>query len=142
MSRNLGFTLIELMIVVAIVAVLAAVAIPAYGRYAYRARRVDGQTLLLHIAQAQERYYAVSHHYGDLGDLGFGGAAAVTSKAGHYQAEVTLQDIHGVGQGYVATATPQGVQVKDACGALSMDNTGQRSPDASRESLNINGRCW
>ena len=60
MNRSHGFTLLELMIVLVIIAILAAIAIPAYGRYAYRAHRVDGQELLLRVANAQERYYSTT----------------------------------------------------------------------------------
>ncbi|GAI02651.1 unnamed protein product, partial [marine sediment metagenome] len=54
-SAKKGFTLIELMIVVAVIAILAAIAYPSYTRYVYRARRADGQDLLMRIAAAQER---------------------------------------------------------------------------------------
>jgi len=66
-----GFSLVELLAALAIVAVLAAVALPAYRRHAYRARRVEGKELLLRIAHAQERHYATYNRYGDLADLGF-----------------------------------------------------------------------
>ena len=72
MTRSRGFTLIELLIVVAIIAVLAAIAIPAYQRYTYRARRGDGQQLLQSIAIAEERWYATHNQYGSLAQIGFG----------------------------------------------------------------------
>lgn len=137
-----GFTLVELMVVVAIVAILAAIAIPSYGRYTYRARRTEGQALLMHIANAQERYYAVHNRYGDLAAIGYSSSATAMSESGHYQAQVTVQDTNGTGQAYVAMANGQGVQAGDACGALSIDNTGTRLPDAADASRNTNGRCW
>jgi len=142
MIRKRGFTLIELMVVVAIVAILAAVAIPSYSRYTYRARRAEGQALLMHIANAQERYYAVHNRYGDLVEIGYSSSSSAFSESGHYQAQVLLQDANGAGQAYVATAAGQGVQATDACGALSIDNTGSRLPAASDASHNTNGRCW
>lgn len=142
MNRLRGFTLIELMVVVAIVAILAAIAIPSYSRYIYRGRRAEGQALLMHIANAQERYYAVQHRYGDLVAIGYSSAATAVSESGHYHAQVTLQDTNGEGQAYVATATGQGVQAADACGALTIDNTGTRLPALSDATRNTNGRCW
>lgn len=142
MIRARGFTLVELMVVVAIVAILAAIAIPAYGRYVYRARRAEGQALLLHIANAQERYYAVHNRYGDLTTIGFSSTATAWSESGHYQATVTVQDTNGEGQSYLATASGQGAQAADACGDLSIDNTGTRLPDAADAARHTNGRCW
>lgn len=142
MHRRQGFTLIELMVVVAIVAILAAVAVPAYGRYAYRARRVDGQELLLRIAQAQERHYTVHQRYGDLPSIGFSAATDAASEKGYYVAQVELTDTQGTAQGYVAMATPQAIQAKDACGNLSIDSMGRKLPAASDISRNTNGACW
>jgi type IV pilus assembly protein PilE len=142
MTRPRGFTLIELMVVVAIVAVLAAVAIPSYGRYTYRARRAEGHALLMHIANAQERYYAVNNRYGDLVAIGYASTSAAMSESGHYQATVTVLDGNGEGQAYLATASGQGTQAADACGDLSIDNTGARSPEATDAARNTNGRCW
>jgi len=141
-NQGRGFSLIELMVVVAIIAIIAAVAIPSYGRYVFRARRADGQALLMHIANAQERYYAVSHRYGDLLVIGFSATTTAMSEAGHYMAHVELGDDHGAGQSYVAKAVGQGAQAGDACGDLSIDDTGNRSPASTDTSRNSNGRCW
>lgn len=139
MARSRGFSLIELMIVVAVIAVLASLAIPSYLRYGYRARRVDGQQLLLTIANAEERYYATTNQYTtDVTQIGFTGTAA-TSNDGYYSA--TLAASGTSTQAYTATATPQGAQKNDVCGALSIDNTGNKQPNAS-SSLNTNGTCW
>lgn len=142
MIRPRGFTLLELMVVTAIVAILAAMAIPSYGRYTSRARRAEGQALLMQIANAQERYYAVHHRYGDLVAIGYASTTTVMSEHGYYQAMAIAQDANGAGQAYVAMAFGQGAQAEDTCGELSVDHTGMRLPDAADASRNTNGRCW
>ena len=136
MSRVRGFTLIELMIVVAIIAILAAIAIPAYGRYAFRAHRVDGQELLLRIATAQERYYSNHNAYGSLTDVGF---LTTTSEKGYYAADVVVSSASAA---FVATATGVGGQASDVCGPLVIDNAGNKTPGPTSASSNSNGSCW
>ncbi|MBA2078002.1 type IV pilin protein [Rhodanobacter sp. PCA2] len=138
MRRTRGFTLIELMVVVAIIAILAAIAVPAYGRYALRARRADGQQLLLRIANAQERYYATYNRYGALTDIGFANPAI--SEKSFYSATVNIAAASN-GQAYTATAATQGVQQADACGALTIDSTGAKTPGPG-DTANSNGSCW
>jgi type IV pilus assembly protein PilE len=58
-----GFTLIELMIAVAIVGILAAIALPAYQNSIIKGRRAQGRTALLELAQAQERYFTANNQY-------------------------------------------------------------------------------
>lgn len=133
MRRMRGFTLIELLVVVAILAILAAVAVPAYGRYSFRARRADGQELLLRIANAQERFYATNNKYGTLDDIGFKDTT-VTSEHGFYTA--TIDD--GVDQTFTANAVPQLSQAGDACDNLHISNTGAKTQDGTE----TNGKCW
>ncbi len=137
-----GFTLIELMIVVAIIAILAIIAVPWWGQYTYRARRADGQKLLMHIAQAEERYYTDYNHYPlSATSLGYTTNTPV-SERGYYKVTLSLPPNTSAGQGYLATAVPQKVQANDACGNLSIDNTGQKLPAQNDAARNSNGSCW
>ncbi len=141
MRRKRGFSLIELMVVLAIIAILAAIAIPSYGRYVYRAHRVDGQELLLRIANAQERFYAGNNHYGSLTDLEFNNAY---SEKGYYLAAFDPDIAAGStsAQTYTAKVTPQGAQAKDVCGPLTINDAGVKTPLATSASSAINGSCW
>ncbi len=142
MKRLRGFTLIELMIVVVVVAILAAIAIPAWQRYAYRARRPDGQELLIRIAQAEERFYTTNNHYAaKLSSMGYP-ADTATSEHNYYTATVAPVPGTSTGTTFLATAVPQGAQTKDACGNLSIDNTGSKQPDSTKTAQNSNGPCW
>ena len=58
MKKTAGFTLIEMMIVVAIIGILAAIAYPSYQEYVLRGNRSEGQALLNDAAARQERYFA------------------------------------------------------------------------------------
>jgi type IV pilus assembly protein PilE len=139
--RTRGFTLLELMIVVMVMAILAAIAVTQYGRYAYRARRADGQELLMRVANAQERYYATFNKYGDdpvTGDLKLGSA---TSEKGYYTVTITKTDLT---KDYTATAkrVAGNSQAKDVCGDLSINSQGVKLPALSDTTKNSNGRCW
>lgn len=133
-SWTRGFTLVELMIVVAIVAIIAAVAYPSYTNYVQRTRRADGKEFLLRVAAAQERYYTRFNRYGEIADLGVG---AGDSDEGFYSVAIALGDAD---QSYTLTAAPQGLQVKDQCGDLTLTNTGFK--DWSGAKPPTNGKCW
>jgi type IV pilus assembly protein PilE len=139
--RSRGFTLLELMIVVLVMGILATIAITSYGRYAYRARRADGQELLMRVANAQERYYATFNRYGDdpvTGDLKLGSAI---SEKGYYTVTITKTDL---AKDYTATAVrvAGNSQAKDVCGDLSINSQGVKLPAATDTAKNSNGRCW
>ena len=127
-----GFTLIELMITVAILAIIAAVAIPAYTQYVDRGKRAEARTALLDIAARQERYYSNNRQYTDdlTGDLKMSGA----SENGYYALSVALGGSNN--QDFDATATPSG-WTDDKCGNLGIDETG-----AKTQSLGDRASCW
>ena len=132
--RTRGFTLIELMIVVAIVAIIAAIAYPSYNNYVMRTRRADGKDLAMRIASAEERFYTNRNAYTSdvAGDLG----VSVTSEKQYYTADV---DLDNDDQTYVLTITPQGAQAGDSCGAMTINNTGFK---AAPSDTGRNGQCW
>ncbi|MBL8296848.1 MAG: prepilin-type N-terminal cleavage/methylation domain-containing protein [Rhodanobacteraceae bacterium] len=140
-----GFTLIELMVVVAIIAIVAAIALPAYQRYGLRARRVDGKELLMRVAAAQERFYTNFNRYATdpLNAATSLGLTSLTSDGGYYTI-TSANGATGDTQSYVLTATPVagGAQARDQCGALTVNNTGVKTPAAGAMPQNSNGPCW
>lgn len=136
-SRAKGFTLIEMLIVVAIVAILAAIAYPAYQNYIQRTRRADGKELAMRIAAAEERYFTNFNKYSS--DLAGDIHVESTSEKKYYTAEVALDNAD---QSYVITVTPDPSlpQSGDACGALTINNTGFK--DWSGAHPPTNGNCW
>ena len=125
-----GFTLIEVMITVAIVAILAAVAVPSYQQYLLRSARVQAQTELLDLAILQEKIFLNSNAYTSSVTSNYSGRAAGglgrtsgTTNDGRYDLTVALGT---GGQSFVLTATPdaQGTQRND--GVLSIAETGKK----------------
>lgn len=132
-KRVMGFTLIEMMIVVAIIAIIAAIAYPNYSRYAFRTRRADGHEALMRIAAAQERFYTNRNRYAAADEIN----VPVVSEKGYYQVAIN----RGAGnQTYNLVASPVAgkAQVGDKCGNLSINNTGNKSKTGDE----TNGKCW
>jgi type IV pilus assembly protein PilE len=129
-SAENGFTLIELMVTVAIVGILSAIALPSYQQYLMRAARTQAQTEMLNLASLQEKIYLnsnaytanVATTYSGNSTGGLGRVGGLTND-GKYTFSLAL----GTGaQSYVLTATPVtgGAQVND--GNLSISETGQK----------------
>ena len=111
-----GFTLIELMIVVAIVGVLAAVAYPSYQDSVRKSRRADGKTALLQAVQVTERWFTQNNTY-------VGAPVAAASDEGHYTLAVTV----ATATAFTITATPGGAQASDPCGALTINQANAKT---------------
>jgi len=88
-----GFTLLELLIAVAVISILAAFAIPSYLAQVEKGRQTDGQELMTRILQSQERYFTENLSYtSNLTDLGYGSDADIGSQEGHYKVSAGVCD--------------------------------------------------
>lgn len=134
-----GFTLIEVMIVVAIIGILAAIAYPSYDEYIKRGYRSEGMAQLNDIAARQERYYGQAHKYvtasDDLDELGLKlSSGKVESATGKYAVTVGKVDDDG---GYTLTASQNFGDTK--CGDLTLDALGTKGRSGSGKTIND---CW
>ncbi|MCY1293072.1 hypothetical protein D9M70_423200 [compost metagenome] len=139
-----GFTLIELMIVLAIVGILAAIAYPSYQQYVLRSGRADGQAKLMEIMQAQERYYSQNQTYvTNLGaaGLGYGVEAntAVQSDERRYNITAAACTNSTIARCVILSAAPTGGQVGDTgCGTLTLDSRGSKGVSGEKAVQ----ECW
>jgi type IV pilus assembly protein PilE len=148
-SRNKGFTLVELMVTVAVVAIIAAVALPSYRQYIRRANRVDATGALLRLAGNQERFYLQNNTYAAedlMGTAPPGGLGIESTERGFYDLAMAPA-AGGYTSGFTATATVAsgGDQADDAdCASFTVDETGRRSAADSggTTSPEITDRCW
>jgi type IV pilus assembly protein PilE len=145
-SRHGGFSLIELMIVVAIVAILTAIALPQYRKQIQKSNRSAAKSALLDLARREETYYSTNNSYTlDLATLGY---ASVANNS--IQVPSSSNPLYTVGFSapaaagssattYTATATPTGSQVGDSCGNFSVDYLGNQQATGT---ANGSSGCW
>lgn len=121
-----GFTLIELMITVAVVAILAAVALPSYQQYVIRGKRAAAQAEMMDIANRQQQFLLANRSYADKTTLEASGYALPTEVSAHYAYTITVGA--GAVPTFTITFTPSGSQASD--GALSLTSEGVKTPAA------------
>jgi len=113
MRDSKGFTLIELMIVIAVVALLAAIAIPAYTTQVLRSHRADAVNGVSDLRLRQERYRSNHASYAADMDALLGSAATTASFNGsHAYYDFVISGASATG--YTITANAKGAQEKDA----------------------------
>jgi type IV pilus assembly protein PilE len=136
-TKNGGFSLIELMITVAIVAILAAIAIPSYSAFTRRSNRTDATRTLTFDAQALERCYSQTFSYSPCAGVTIGTAA---SPQGYYSVVVAVQANPA---GFTITATPIAApQTGDSdCQIFTLDSTGSQGAKNSANATNTQV-CW
>ena len=132
-ARALGFTLIELMIALAIVGVLAAVALPSYSSYIAKARRADARTQLVQVAQFMQRFYAANDSFSlDRANnevINQVPASLKQSPAGSAKIyDLTIPSATLTPTGFEIRMVPVagGVMGQDPCGTFTLTSTGLR----------------
>ncbi len=137
-----GFTLIELMITVAIVGILAAIAYPSYVEHVNRSRRADAQATLMELAQWLEKNYMLNSKYNkdsqnqDITKISLQALIQGRTVLSYYNFDASpLTTLTATA--FTLSFTPIGAQVNDKCGTLTLDNLGQKGVSK----LDVK-QCW
>lgn len=123
-SGKRGFTMIELLVTMAVVAILSAVAYPTYQQYVIRGKRSAAQAQMMDIANREEQFLLANRSYADKDTLEANGYALPGAVSANYSYDVTPGE--GTLPSYTITFTPTGSQESD--GALSLSSGGVRAP--------------
>ncbi|SEI38134.1 type IV pilus assembly protein PilE [Azotobacter beijerinckii] len=124
LKKKRGFTLIELMIAVAIVAILAAIAYPSYQQYVIRGNRAAAQAQMMDIASRQQQFLLANRAYASKTALESSGYSLPSDVAARYTYDVTLGT--GALPSFVITFTATGAQEDD--GVLTLNSAGVKTP--------------
>ncbi len=142
-----GFTLIELMVTVAVAAIITTIAVASYNQEVVKSRRTDAKTALLDLAGREERYYSLNNAYtavaSDLGYSAFG--AGTTVGSGYYQlnAPVVTAATATAPAAFTLTAVPVGAQQANdtSCQTFTVLSTGQQS-STDGSGNDTTSTCW
>ena len=134
--QSRGFTLIELMIVVAIVAITAAIALPSYQNQMQKTRRGAAKADLIELASFMQRFYTENNRFdqdraGNAVALPFNTTATENGAITYYNLSLTA----AARSSYTLSAVPAGVQASDSCGTLTVAHTGAKTHSSGND-------CW
>lgn len=119
-----GFTLVELMITVAIIAVLTAIALPNYQQYVIRSNRVAAQSQMMDIANREQQFLLANRVYANKATLGFSLPSEVSAK---YTYDITADNAVSPPT-FLITFTPITGSSQASDGAITLDSKGTKSP--------------
>jgi type IV pilus assembly protein PilE len=141
MRKQLGFTLMEMMITIVILGILVGVAFPAYQGQMSSARRATAAGCLTEYAQYMERIFSANMTY-----VSNNGVPVTALPATNCSKDLT--GLYGFSFGtpptattFILSAAPLGAQSSDACGALTIDQLGVRSANGATDAATISA-CW
>ena len=141
-ENHKGFTLVELMIVVAIVGILAAIAYPSYQEQVRKSRRADCAGELTLLANAMERFFTLNGTYTGASVTGanpiFPDECPIDGGTASYDFDVNVTNL---GLGYTVTAAPKGPQAGDKCGTLTLTHTGDQDVSGATGGM-TKAECW
>ena len=121
MRKQHGFTLIELVITIAVVGILAAIALPSYQQYVIRSKRSAAQAQMMDIANREQQYLLANRSYADKTALGYQVPPEVSA---NYDWNITLGT--GPVPSFTVTFTPKDSQASDV--TLKLNNAGLKEP--------------
>ncbi|MBL0420489.1 type IV pilin protein [Ramlibacter sp. AW1] len=130
-----GFTLFELLMVLAIVGILAAVALPSYTSYIQRAKRAEARSTLMEAAQFMHRYYAVKSTY-----VGASLPARLQNSPAGAAADKAAHVLVSVSDATTFTLTAKPVSATDDCLTLTLNQAGVRA--GTTRSGSPAAECW
>lgn len=142
--KQLGFSLIEIMITLVIISIIAMIAIPSYRDSVIKAHRTDARSAVLEVAALQEKHYFQFAQYStDIATLAGCSASCATSPEGKYTIAISNAAC-GDSTCFTATATPvagEGQDDDDTCATFSVTHTGLKSATDSGGG-NSTEQCW